>query len=77
MSPFPSQTVIDGFDPDKFRKANKAGQNKQPTSATANSFSRQDSLIGRGAVTSQMDMPGAVPTYDQSELQIMAELGVT
>lgn len=74
---FSFQTVIDGFDPDKFRKVNS-----KPTNA-GTSNSAPTVSIGRndfGSSTASMDVPGAVPTYDTTEQQLLAsiehELGV-
>ena len=93
------KAVIDGFDPDKFRKVNKGGgggvQDRSHAPATASSGAgaggggggaagfgpRSFGDGGRGrmgasaaAAEQQMDMPGAVPTYDRSEQQLMASL---
>ena len=68
--------MIDGFDPDKFRKVNSKAQNTfEGISVERKTF---------GAPMSDMDfqesqMPG-VPTYDNGEKQLLAaleqELGV-
>ena len=67
------QTVIDGFDPDKFRQVNKttaavaasAASNRRPT------LDRSFSALGS---STEMDVPGAVPTYDRAEQKLIASL---
>ncbi len=79
--------MIDGFDPDKFRQVNK--QPSKPggvglTRSTSlqggnpgggvSAFSLStdpDHGVGR---TADMDVPGAVPTYDRAEQKLIASL---
>ncbi len=64
---FVSQTVIDGFDPDKFRQVNKA-------SGTKTNNSSQFGAIEGTVATTEVEVPGSVPTYDPSEQQLIASL---
>ena len=82
--------MIDGFDPDKFRKVNKDAKKAQDNDSGIRierqfgSASSSDSIPalrrGVGAGTQRrlsnygsMEMPG-VPTYDNSEKQLLASL---
>ena len=63
------QTVIEGFDPDKFRQVNQQQQSVKVASSRGGAGSRQ--------TTEKFDhqlIPGAVPTYDMSEKQLLASL---
>lgn len=79
------QTVIDGFDPDKFRKVNKDSKKddydagirveRQFGSASSNE-SLPNQHQSRRRSSSHFDayeMPG-VPSYDNSEKQLLASL---
>ena len=70
--------MIDGFDPDKFRKANKDRKNdsgicieRQFGGGNGSSSSRESSS-GASRMTT-IEMPG-VPSYDNSEKQLLASL---
>ena len=74
--------MIDGFDPDKFRKVNKGknGQDFDPGIQISRQFgsaSSSDSSRVATAKTHQhietIQMPG-VPAYDNSEKQLLASL---
>lgn len=74
------QTVIDGFDPDKFRKVNnratKAGSGISTDSGIQ--IERQVDSASSGITTRAMhmqfqEMPG-VPSYDRGERQLLASL---
>jgi hypothetical protein len=74
------QTVIDGFDPDKFRQVNKQASSKPSmvsTSSLSNGLATHSYFEQN---SSEMDMPGSVPTYDRTEQKLLAtleqELGV-
>jgi len=78
------QTVIDGFDPDKFRKVNKDSKNssnydtgihvERQFNSSASSNGSSSTRSGRGATEiPTMEMPG-VPSYDNSERQLLASL---
>ena len=65
------QTVIEGFDPDKFRQVN---QQQQSVKVASNSIRGGGN---RQRTTEKFDhqlIPGAVPTYDMSEKQLLASL---
>lgn len=74
--------MIDGFDPDKFRKVNKDKNSPQDSGIRIErqfgSASSSDSGIRMGAGTSNarmttIEMPG-VPSYDNTEKQLLASL---
>ena len=74
------QTVIDGFDPDKFRKVNKDSKNNNKHDSGIhverqfNSSASSTGSSSRGAAEiPTMEMPG-VPSYDNSERQLLASL---
>ena len=82
------QTVIEGFDPDKFRQVN---QHQPPLHQNVHSpvLSKKSSRVFRHQNATDNSetgfdhhqlIPGAVPTYDMSEKQLLAaleqELGV-
>lgn len=65
--------MIDGFDPDKFRKVNsKANSNEQPFQIERQ-FKSPPSTTLQTSTFQHSDMPG-VPTYDKSERQLLATL---
>ena len=66
------QTVIDGFDPDKFRQVNKTTA-AVAASASSNRPTLDRSFSALGSST-EMDVPGAVPTYDRAEQKLIASL---
>ena len=64
--------MIEGFDPDKFRKVNQQGR-QQSAEIKVGGGSR----VANRNQTEQIDhrlIPGAVPTYDMSEKQLLASL---
>ena len=70
--------MIDGFDPDKFRKVNKTNKAAAATSSNHPGFAASNATSAASASRS-LDMsaalpPGAVPTYDRSEQQLLASL---
>ena len=75
--------MIDGFDPDKFRKVNKDKNSPQDSGIRIErqlgSASSSDSgirMMGAGATNTRMttiEMPG-VPSYDNTEKQLLASL---
>ena len=74
------QTVIDGFDPDKFRKVNKDSKKNNNYDSGIhverqfNSSASSTGSSSRGATEiPTMQMPG-VPSYDNSERQLLASL---
>ena len=74
------QTVIDGFDPDKFRKVNKDSKKNNNYDSGIhverqfNSSASSTGSSSRGATEiPSMQMPG-VPSYDNSERQLLASL---
>ena len=81
---FVEQTVIDGFDPDKFRKVNTkvgtaASSSYQDSQLTVDRKYFSQSHFTRDTGLEREEMPG-VPTYDKGERQLLAaleqELGV-
>jgi len=74
------QTVIDGFDPDKFRKVNKDSKKNNNYDSGIhverqfNSSASSTGSSSRGATEiPSIQMPG-VPSYDNSERQLLASL---
>ena len=65
------QTVIDGFDPDKFRQVNNKTTTAANPSSNRPNLDRSFSVLGS---STEMDMPGAVPTYDRAEQKLIASL---
>ena len=74
--------MIDGFDPDKFRKVNKDKNSPQDSGIRIErqfgSASSSDSGIRMGATNkptrmTTIEMPG-VPSYDTNEKQLLASL---
>ncbi len=87
--------MIDGFDPDKFKKVNnKGGGNDNMVPLKKNTVADPDLRIERKIDSANsnrqlsadepmmrfQEMPGAVPSYDRGERQLLAtleqELGV-
>lgn len=69
-----NKTVIDGFDPDKFRQVNNrttAAAAATTVSSNRPNLDRSFSVLGS---STEMDMPGAVPTYDRAEQKLIASL---
>ena len=61
--------MIEGFDPDKFRKVNQQKEQQRQQ--------RPPKLSSRSQRLEEIDhqlIPGAVPTYDMSEKQLLAAL---
>ena len=67
------QTVIDGFDPDKFRKVNARPNPKDQSFQIERQFKSPPSTTLQTSTFQHSDMPG-VPTYDKSERQLLATL---
>ena len=67
------QTVIDGFDPDKFRKVNSKMNSSDQTYHVERQVKSPPSATLQTSTFQQSDMPG-VPTYDKSERQLLATL---
>ena len=72
------QTVIDGFDPAKFRQANnkkesKGGNIPDNGIRVERQFGSASSNESRGARMATIEMPG-VPSYDRTEKQLLASL---
>ena len=68
--------MIDGFDPDKFRQVNNR-TTAAPAATTANVSSNRPNLdrsFSALGSSTEMDMPGAVPTYDRAEQKLIASL---
>ena len=70
--------MIDGFDPDKFRKVNKDSKSNTDSGIHVerkfNSSASSTGSSSRGAAEiPTMEMPG-VPSYDNSERQLLASL---
>ena len=78
LYPIYFQTVIDGFDPAKFREANNKDSKKHGTNAdngirVERQFGSATSSESRGARLTTVEMPG-VPSYDRTEKQLLASL---
>ena len=67
------QTVIDGFDPDKFRKVNSKARSSDSTFHIERQIRSPPSTTLETRVLQASDMPG-VPNYDQGERQLLASL---
>ena len=65
--------MIDGFDPDKFRQVNNKTTPAAATNVSSNRPNLDRSFSALGS-SSEMDMPGAVPTYDRAEQKLIASL---
>ena len=86
--------MIDGFDPDKFRKVNKGSKKEEDfdsgihverkfgSASSKNSSNNGWNGNGRNGSGNEpkthqiatMQMPGVVPSYDNSEKQLLASL---
>merc|ERR1719295_2204218 len=78
---FSFQTVIEGFDPDKFRQVNQHHQPPLHQSVHSPVLSKKSSRVFRHQNATDNSetgfdhhqlIPGAVPTYDMSEKQLLA-----
>ena len=66
--------MIDGFDPDKFRKVNsKANKTNDPSFHVKRHIQSPPSFSLQTSTFQESDMPG-VPSYDKSEKQLLATL---
>ena len=65
--------MIDGFDPDKFRKVNARANPKDQSFQIERQFKSPPSTTLQTSTFQHSDMPG-VPTYDKSERQLLATL---
>ena len=65
--------MIDGFDPDKFRKVNSRSNPADQSFHIERQIKSPPSLTLQTTAFQQSDMPG-VPTYDKGERQLLASL---
>ncbi|TRY71017.1 hypothetical protein TCAL_10834 [Tigriopus californicus] len=69
------KTVIEGFDPDRFRKANKGSTNvPSERKSSYSSPGPQRPFQGSAVRQTSMDIPGVIPTYDRTEQNMLASL---
>ena len=66
--------MIDGFDPDKFRQVNNKTTAPAATSTVSSNRPNLDRSFSALGGSTEMDMPGAVPTYDRAEQKLIASL---
>lgn len=66
--------MIEGFDPDKFRKVNTKGEAHNEVRQAEGKAAMQVSRRRPVETLDHQMIPGAVPTYDMSEKQLLAAI---